>query len=267
MQASVAYGNDHSKEFAVTNGGKQGCVLAPTLFSLYLSTMLEIAFEDSSDGVFIQTRQNADLFNIAHFKAKTKTSQKIVREMLFADDSAMVAHEAQSIQRLVDRFSLAAKQFSLKINIKKKECLYQPLENQHAVQPPGDIIVYNEALAQTKNFIYLGNTTSDDVRLDGELIFRMGKASAAHEKLREILWDNHHGSLRVKCQVYKAIVLSTLLYGAERWTVYRTQLKKLNSYMMRHLREIMKLTWKDKVSNHKIYRRSGLAPMADMLIE
>jgi len=119
MKASVAYGNDHSKAFAVTNGVKQGCVLAPTLFSLYLSTMLEFAFKDSSDGVSIQTRQNADLFNIAHFKAKTKTSQKIVREMLFADDSALVAHDAQGIQRLVDRFSLAAKQFSLKINIKE----------------------------------------------------------------------------------------------------------------------------------------------------
>jgi len=33
------------------------------------------------------------------------------------------------------------------------------------------------------------------------------------------------------------------------------------------MREIMKLTWKDKVSNHEIYIRSGLAPMTDMLIE
>jgi len=29
----------------------------------------------------------------------------------------------------------------------------------------------------------------------------------------------------------------------------------------------MKLTWKDKVLNHEIKRRSGLFPMADMLIE
>jgi len=32
MQASVAYGTYQSKDFAVTNGVKQGCVLAPTLF-------------------------------------------------------------------------------------------------------------------------------------------------------------------------------------------------------------------------------------------
>ena len=69
----------------MTNGVKQGCVFAPT-FSLYLSAMLlEVAFDDSLDGVTIQTRHNASLFNVAHFKARTKT-QKIVREMLFADD-------------------------------------------------------------------------------------------------------------------------------------------------------------------------------------
>ena len=67
--------------------------------------------------------------------------------------------------------------------------------------------------------------------------------------------------------MYKTIVLSTLLYGAETWTVYRTRVKLPNAYMMRHLREIMKVTLKDKVSNDEIYRRSGLAPMTDILIE
>ena len=86
-------------------------------------------------------------------------------------------------------------------------------------------------------------------------------------QLRERLWDNHHVSLRVKFKVYKAIVLSTLLYGAGTWTVYRTQVKNLNAYMMRHLREIMKIAWKDRVSNDEIYRRSGLAPTTDILIE
>jgi len=126
--------------------------------------------------------------------------------MQFADNNALIAHEAESMQLLINRFSWTAKQFSLKINIKKTECLVQQVKNYHV-------------------------------------------------------------AVQVKCQVYKAIVLSTLLHRAETWTGYRTQVKKLNSYMMRHLREIMKLTWKDKVSNNEIYRRTGLAPMADILIE
>jgi len=56
-------------------------------FSLYLSAMLRVAFEDSLGGVSIQARQNTYLFNVihfkaTHFKAKTKIYQKIVCETL-----------------------------------------------------------------------------------------------------------------------------------------------------------------------------------------
>ena len=74
MQASVAHGTKHFNEFAVKNGVKQGFVLAPTLFSLDLSAMLEAAFDDSLDGVSIQTRHNADIFNVSHFKARERNA-------------------------------------------------------------------------------------------------------------------------------------------------------------------------------------------------
>ena len=70
-------------------------------FSIFLSAMLEEAFRDMGDGVYIQSRQDADLFNVAHFRAKTKTAQILVRELLYADDSALVAHSAEEIQRIV----------------------------------------------------------------------------------------------------------------------------------------------------------------------
>ena len=101
MQAKVVQGKDISSEFAVTNGVKQGCVLAPTLFSLYLTAMLHVAFKDIHKGVYIQTRHTADLFNVSHFKAKSRTTKHLVREMLFADDSALVAHTASTYSCLL----------------------------------------------------------------------------------------------------------------------------------------------------------------------
>ena len=65
--------------------------MAPTLFSVFLLAMLEEAFRDLDDGVYIQSRQDADLFNVSHFRAKTKSTQTLVRELLFADDSALIA--------------------------------------------------------------------------------------------------------------------------------------------------------------------------------
>ena len=49
-----------------------------------------------------KSRQNADLFTVAHFRAKTKTTNILVRELFFADDSALIAHSTEEIQRIVD---------------------------------------------------------------------------------------------------------------------------------------------------------------------
>ena len=39
-------GGEVSESFSVTNGVKQGCVLASTLFSFFLSSMIDEAFRD-----------------------------------------------------------------------------------------------------------------------------------------------------------------------------------------------------------------------------
>ena len=74
-------------------------------------------------GVYIQSRQNADLFNVAHFRAKTKTTWILMRELLFEDKSALVAHSAEEMHKIVDAFSDASKKFGLKTNIKKTAVL------------------------------------------------------------------------------------------------------------------------------------------------
>ena len=49
-----------------------------------------------------------------------------MKELLFADDNALVAHSAEEMQNIVDAFSNASKKFGLKMNTKKTEVLYQP---------------------------------------------------------------------------------------------------------------------------------------------
>ena len=68
MMVNVRNGGEVSDTFSITNGVKHGCVLAPTLFSIFLSALLEEAFRDMRYGIYIQERQNADLFTVAHFR-------------------------------------------------------------------------------------------------------------------------------------------------------------------------------------------------------
>ena len=126
MKASVSLKGELSKPFDVQHGAKQGCTLAPTLFSLFLSKVLDCAFAGCDKGVTIQSRLGANLFNANQFKSITRTKPILVRELMFADDTAFVAHSHEYMQETVTHFAGAAKAFGLQVNIKKTEMMFQP---------------------------------------------------------------------------------------------------------------------------------------------
>ena len=58
MMANVSVGGEVTELFSVITGVKQGCVLAPMFFSIFLSAMLDEAFRDMGDGVHtVQTER------------------------------------------------------------------------------------------------------------------------------------------------------------------------------------------------------------------
>ena len=69
MRAKVQFDGGLSDEFQINIGVKQGCVLAPTLFGIYLAALLELAFSQTGEGIFIRTRIDRSLFNLARLKA------------------------------------------------------------------------------------------------------------------------------------------------------------------------------------------------------
>ena len=68
MQARVQNDGEYSGPFLVTNGVKQGCVMAPTLFSMMFSTMLTDAFQDVDAGFHIRYRFGGMLLNLRSCK-------------------------------------------------------------------------------------------------------------------------------------------------------------------------------------------------------
>ena len=125
MKAYVMSDGEWFNSFPITHGTKQGCMMAPVLFTLHFSVMLHFAFGDLDKGVQFEFRTSGGLFNHQRFKAKTLTRPSIIRDLLFADDAALVATSVQEAQELIDRFSLACKAFGLSISIKKTEVVHQ----------------------------------------------------------------------------------------------------------------------------------------------
>ena len=89
-----------------------------------------------------------------------------MRELLFADDNALVAHSAEEMQKIVDAFSDASKKFGLKINIKKTEVLYQLKSTRTREE---NIMVDENKLNSVVEFTYLGSTISSNGCIDDEI--------------------------------------------------------------------------------------------------
>ena len=85
--------------FPVSNGVKQGRVLAPTLFSTMSSDILTAAFQDGDNGIPIRYRFDEKLFNLRRLQAKSKVQTEMLEEFLFADDMAKGAPTEEKIQK------------------------------------------------------------------------------------------------------------------------------------------------------------------------
>ena len=77
MQAQVVQVQVASNKYPVQNGVKQGCVLASTLFSIYLGAMLKVDFTAVSTGEYIQTSSDANLVKIPQFKTEISQSDSL----------------------------------------------------------------------------------------------------------------------------------------------------------------------------------------------
>ena len=88
MLAIVQDDGNQSEPSLVSNGVKQGCVLAPTLFSLMFSTMLIDAFANTDIGIGIRHHMDGSVFNLRRLKTVTKVKTNTINDFLFADDCA-----------------------------------------------------------------------------------------------------------------------------------------------------------------------------------
>ena len=187
----------------------QGCVLTPTLFGILFSLLLCYAFSESKEGIYLHTRSNGSLFNLALLRAKTKVRKVLVREMLFADDATITAHTETALQELINYFAHACSQFGFMISIKETNILGQD------VSAAPRISIGDCTLDVVEDFTYLGSNISSNLSLDTELNMRIGKASAAMARLIKRVWENTMLTIKTKTEVYQACMLSTLLYGSE----------------------------------------------------
>ncbi|CAG4979837.1 unnamed protein product [Colias eurytheme] len=212
----IVYDGKTSEPFLARRGVRQGCVMAPTLFGIFFSLLLNTAFKNDQQGIHLHTRADGKLFNVSLLRSKRHRLDLFVDQLLFADDAAFVANSVMELQSILDKFSRACTLFSMSINTKKTVVL---------VQGPTDrptFLLDGTPLQLVDKFGYLGSTVTSNLSMNAEIDSRIGKAAAMFGKLRDRVWENNHLTTKTK------MMFIDLLCLAFSYTGLRPGLRTLN---------------------------------------
>ena len=267
--AAVRVGGNLSDTFDVTMGVKQGCVLAPVLFNVFLLavTLLSTRSAESrgrSAGIRVRYRCDGGAFRLARLKARGRTQQMVVRDLQYADDAAILARDSRELQEELALTDAQYGRLGLEMNTSKTEVMHRVAGE---ASPEALTVIRGSNIREVQEFTYLGSIISSNCTLDREISNRMSRASAAFGQLKDRVYLNRNLKLATKIKVYHAIVISILLYGCETWTVYSKQLKLLNTFHLRCLRKMLNITWQDKVPNNDVLSRCNCKSMYSIVAE
>uniref|UniRef100_A0A803U0X9 ribonuclease H n=1 Tax=Anolis carolinensis TaxID=28377 RepID=A0A803U0X9_ANOCA len=265
MMATVLDSKDsQSDPFKVESGVKQGCVIAPTLFSIFIPMILHLVDGKLPTGMEIIYWTDGKLFNLSRQRAKTKVTTTSIIELQYADDNVVCAHSEEDLQATLNTFAEAYEKLGLSLNIEKNKVLFQQAPANPSAMP--GIQLNGVTLENVDYFCYLGSYLSTKVNIDTEIQHRLSFASAAFFRMKQRVFDDWDIRRDTKVLVYKAIVLPTLLYACETWTVYRCHTQLLERFHQRCLRKILQISWEDRQRNVSVLEEAKTTSIEAMLL-
>src|SRR6476661_8119393 len=103
QEAVVRIAGGESVSGIIGRGVRQGCPLAPLLFSIYAEMMTNEALENVDEGI--------------------RVGVELIKDVKYADDQGMVVNTEAGLQTLMDSLNTTAKHYDMKLNIKKTKTL------------------------------------------------------------------------------------------------------------------------------------------------
>ena len=159
------------------------------------------------------------------------------------------------MQESMDLVANACDDFGLTISTKKTEVMHEPAPTTPYTDPTSPS-TSPSTVAVVDKFVYLGSTLSRSVNIDEEVVSRIARASATFGRLKDQIWEHRGLRLETKLKEYRAVVLPSLLYARETWTVHSRHAKQLNAFHTRCLRILLRIRWQDKVPDTEVPQRA-----------
>ena len=136
---------EEGRSFNVTVGLRQGCVMSPWLFNLYM------------DGVVREWK--ARIMNAGVCLNERDGRQCRVSSLLFADDAVLIADSEECLQRMVNEMGVVCGRRKLKVNVNKSKVMKVSKSGEYGAL---NVQLNGENLEELDCFRYLGVDLSSD---------------------------------------------------------------------------------------------------------
>ena len=231
FQCRVLHDGQQTEPFTTASGVRQGCLLSPLIFLIVLDEVLIKTVEGKARGI-------------------TWKLTRTLEDLDYADDICLLAHKQSDMQHKVNDLVNESTKVGLKINIEKTKELRINSNNSTNVSVGGTDIELVDS------FTYLGSNIAADGGALKDIDARIQKARGAYSRLNNI-WKSNEITPKTKMKIFNASVKSVLLYGCETWLVTVTSNRKLQVFVNRCLRNILRIWWPKTISNQELWKEAG----------
>jgi len=154
----------------------------------------------------------------------------------YADDIALIETSQMGMQLMTEEVEKVSGKVGLRMNAGKcKTMVSNKWEDGTVITAEGTNV------EMVEDFCYPGSYIPRTGNCDKECMVRIEKAASSFGRLSNI-WKNKNIRLSMKIRLYKSLVISTLLYGAELWPLSVTQMKKLEAAHRKFQRRLLGIT-------------------------
>ena len=131
-----------------------------------------------------------------------------INQLLFADDTALVADSEEKFYRLVSEFARVCERTKLRVNVGKRKVMrcsrYGNGDRMH-------VILNGEPLEEVDCFKYLGSQVAADGGCERDVVHRMNDGYRAWGALKSVL-SNRGLGIKAKKYLYEGVIVLTALY-------------------------------------------------------
>lgn len=225
--AVVRWADNKSEEFPISKGVRQGCILSPSLFSIYTESIMREA--------------NIDEYGIS-------IGGRLISNARYADDTALISKSTE-MQHMLDKVNEAGEQRLLKLNSKKTKLMQIGKPRTNII----NVSVNGQPIEEVSNFKYLGANKYHNGDCSKDIA---AKIAIAKHRMTELtpLWKDKDVPVRLKMKLVKAMVWTTLSYGSEAWTIKINDERRIQSAEMWMWRRMMRVSWTERRSDEDILK-------------